>query len=1155
MSFFRIRWLLIFLLLFMPPVYGAWQGEQLLELTGLQQPSAVAVSDTGDIYVLDGVTNQIVVFSDSGKLLRRIHIPTKLPMDLLIADNKIMLADTGNHRLLVLSLAGQLLQTITLPAVANTKNMQKKGGVGISSVASNKAEPTGISYQKDTIYWSDRRNQRVCKTTLTKLELGNNDDKQTNCWGNYGKADNQFRYPFMIASDKDNYLYVVDVLNARIQIFNYRGKFFGTISGFGLSSGTLFRPNGITIDESGNLFVSDSYKGTISSFKGRKFTGKLLNSHAEILKLGQIIGLHYKDNKLYIAEAGNSADRTKNGRVLVFQLKQTTAKPDALTSSNKDLAKTSRQDCVMCHIEWGNNKNAITNPKLPPVAEQKMCLSCHHGAVIDSRLSIMQGGQHPDYHHPVPDKDKTSQRKTPINKNLPILDGDTPYCGSCHTPHATHENETGIHPAHQNSWMREDNSQGKLCESCHQDHKWEINKAGINHPVGIHLQKPPHKGDTGYTSNIKLHKGLPKTLLNLGGKTANKQAMSCESCHLVHGSKGKSLLLEKKNELCSDCHAKQTSVSKKSAHKKGIHPVNVKPKNKMTLKHKKVEKVECQSCHDVHGGMLNSALLHTAKTPDERCEDCHSRQYSSNKKQAHSKGIHPIHEKLDKTVKLAGKAIKQVECQSCHSVHDGIKNTSALVINEKQLCITCHARQNNQGRKEARKKGVHPLNLKLKKTVKIAAKSIHSVECKSCHSVHNGKKNTASLAIYEKQLCATCHARQNNKGRKDARRKGVHPVNLKLKKNVIIAGKNIQRLECQSCHSVHKGKKYTPSLVQNEKQLCANCHPAQTANNKQQAHKKGIHPVNFTLKQALKFNNKTIRKIECQTCHSLHNGKENTPSLVKKDANQLCISCHPGQHANSIKQARRKGVHPVNIKLDKAVSIAGKKVKTLQCLSCHSVHHGKPNTPALVEEHNNGQLCKNCHQSESAVIYSDHNMQRTAKKSHNLNKQSPTDAGVCGSCHSMHKAPKGADRLFVGSGIGSLAKKVLKRDRSCFACHRDKGIAHEKQVKHYTHPQRDLVLKSNSKQFPLVDQYGNNKINGQIACITCHNPHRWMPAGGKHSAIRKGQNEEGNVLNSFLNAKSPQGMFCVNCHGIESQIRFKYYHDKRGRPGHAGYIR
>ncbi len=584
-----------------------------------------------------------------------------------------------------------------------------------------------------------------------------------------------------------------------------------------------------------------------------------------------------------------------------------------------------------------------------------------------------------------------------------------------------------------------------------------------------------------------------------------------------------------------------------------MHPSGFKPNRTIGMDNKKIDQMECKTCHSVHRGKPNTASL--VKPDRQLCASCHPKQHAGGIKDARKKGVHPIHFKPNRNIKLNNKKVTQMECKTCHSLHNGKPYTAALVQADRQLCISCHPKQHGGNRQNARKKGVHPVGFKPHRTVKLDNKKINQMECKTCHSVHKGKPFTAALVKGERQLCSSCHAKQHTKDSSDARKKGVHPVGFKPRRAIKIGNKKITQMECKTCHSVHNGKPYTASLVENKEQLCSSCHAKQHAKDKKEARRKGIHPVNIKLNRPLKFNNKVIKKLECQTCHSVHNGKPATPALVMDNANQMCVSCHLRQHATSLAEARKRGVHPVNIKLKKAVKIGNKKVANLNCISCHSVHHGKPNTPALRQDHKTGQLCENCHQSESAVTFSDHNLQRTASNSKNINRETPAQAGICGSCHSMHKAPRGADRLFIGAGIGAIGNRVLKRDRSCFACHRDKGIAKNKVVRHYTHPSRDLVMKSNPQQFPLVDQYGNTKSNGQIACITCHNPHRWMPKGGRRSGIVKGQNEEGNVLNSFLHHKSPQGSFCTNCHGIESQIRFKYYHDQRGRPGHAGYLK
>ncbi len=78
-----------------------------------------------------------------------------------------------------------------------------------------------------------------------------------------------------------------------------------------------------------------------------------------------------------------------------------------------------------------------------------MCYSCHHGAVIDLRSTIGHGQQHPSFDWQKAErKSKDSiPDKFPLVKMKPKL-----YCGSCHTPHSTHEDVLGV--AAENTWMR-----------------------------------------------------------------------------------------------------------------------------------------------------------------------------------------------------------------------------------------------------------------------------------------------------------------------------------------------------------------------------------------------------------------------------------------------------------------------------------------------------------------------------------------------------------------------------------------------------------------------------------------------------------------------------------------------------------------------------
>ena len=125
----------------------------------------------------------------------------------------------------------------------------------------------------------------------------------------------------------------------------------------------------------------------------------------------------------------------------------------------------------------------------------------------------------------------------------------------------------------------------------------------------------------------------------------------------------------------------------------------------------------------------------------------------------------------------------------------------------------------------------------------------------------------------------------------------------------------------------------------------------------------------------------------------------------------------------------------------------------------------------------------------------------------------------------------------------------LKFDGSqqiCLNCHHKDGVADKSQIKYFSHPTKDMILRSDKNKMPLLNK--NNEISefGEIACITCHNPHRWSAHKDiEEQVINTGKpekNDSGNVLSSFLRNKEIQNSFCKDCHGIETKIKYKYYH-------------
>lgn len=407
------------------------------------------------------------------------------------------------------------------------------------------------------------------------------------------------------------------------------------------------------------------------------------------------------------------------------------------------------------------------------------------------------------------------------------------------------------------------------------------------------------------------------------------------------------------------------------------------------------------------------------------------------------------------------------------------------------------------------------------------------------------------------------------------------PVPL-LNKGGLLDGKN--RMVCQTCHGIHGTEGEGLLLMKNERSdLCTTCHADIDTRDRKDARKKGIHPAYVEMEKEVKFGTRQVKTLTCLTCHSIHDGRERSPLLRKDvDADSFCTPCHERHNARDKKDAAEKGVHPVNMELEKPVKIGDREIRKITCISCHSVHKGRRGTPSLVDDYIDGSLCSYCHKNEKEVARTDHDLGFTAGTSLNRLDETPDVSGVCGACHTMHRGKKGLPFLYAGKSTppSPLFNKEgeTTRDSLCLDCHRKKGIAEKKEIEHYTHPYKDLVLRSTTSVFPLFSDEWKKSEFGTIRCVTCHDPHRWEPSsslpllstlGEREEAVRQGSykdgdgeslsrgkvNREGTVLNSFLRSKGPQATFCVDCHGMETRLKYKYYHDKKVRDAGIDYIK
>jgi hypothetical protein len=222
---------------------------------GLKYPTDLAVDENSRAYVVDGLNQRIVVLDPQANLLREIrHTGFKNPVGIDLFRDRLYVSDPEAGTLFVFSLEGDFVRSISLP-------------IG--------CDPVDVLALDDKIVISDNDNHRLLflsyKGGLLKA-IGRDADKiqpmrsvkgVTLPAGRGGDRVAEFKYPGILTRGEKNFL-VVDVLNGRVQAFSHLGNFDRMIGQFGTDGEALYRPKGACACFRGEgTLVSDSYSGQI----------------------------------------------------------------------------------------------------------------------------------------------------------------------------------------------------------------------------------------------------------------------------------------------------------------------------------------------------------------------------------------------------------------------------------------------------------------------------------------------------------------------------------------------------------------------------------------------------------------------------------------------------------------------------------------------------------------------------------------------------------------------------------------------------------------------------------------------------------------------------------------------------------------------------
>jgi aldose sugar dehydrogenase len=127
--------------------------------------------------------------------------------------------------------------------------------------------PAGIALdQEGNVYVADTGNNRI-------QVFSSNGTLITEWGGHYGDRDREYgrgaghmRFPEGIAVDQEGNVYVADTGNNRIQIFSSNGTYITGWGRYSYEDGEMRFPEGIAVDQEGNVYVADTGNDLISVF-------------------------------------------------------------------------------------------------------------------------------------------------------------------------------------------------------------------------------------------------------------------------------------------------------------------------------------------------------------------------------------------------------------------------------------------------------------------------------------------------------------------------------------------------------------------------------------------------------------------------------------------------------------------------------------------------------------------------------------------------------------------------------------------------------------------------------------------------------------------------------------------------------------------------
>jgi sugar lactone lactonase YvrE len=254
----------------------------------LLAPNGMAVNSKGELLVADQRVGAIFVFNTETRDANLIRNGYEATFGLVNGvaiddDDRLFITDGKLHRVLIID---------------------KKGAV-VDQIKEGLVDPVGIAIDTENrlLYVVDTQQDAVFVYDADSL-------KKIRRIGGVGKkhemtGPGDFAAPMGVALDSDRNVYVTDMLNNRVEIFDAEGKFISQFGRHCDGPGCFARPKGIAVDGDGHIWIADPMLDILQIFNRDGQLLAYLGGHGELPgQFASLVNVTFdpKTNHVFTAE-------------------------------------------------------------------------------------------------------------------------------------------------------------------------------------------------------------------------------------------------------------------------------------------------------------------------------------------------------------------------------------------------------------------------------------------------------------------------------------------------------------------------------------------------------------------------------------------------------------------------------------------------------------------------------------------------------------------------------------------------------------------------------------------------------------------------------------------------------------------------------------